>query len=430
MNSVIKREEEIKQMASISTVTCLDKLPIELIHNILNYLDSHDIFISLYNISRYINAILTAYDRYKLNFQSITMSHFYVNLHYINPYQVISLTLSNMDDTPGQFQLFLSLFSIKQFTCLQSLQLIQPPNPIVFNTILKDLHTFDSLKSLAIIHCQPSSVNHETFVFLSSFINTSKSLCRLYLSGALNSIFEYNLISSISHLHFNDNIFNTISLPTIVSQMPHLNSLNTSITSPMNYNYLPSLIHLTRLTITIFIHMKNSDLKILLNKLSTLTFLKIIANGKQWFNGHFWEQCLPLTLRTFQFNFCTQSIDINEQIIFETFQTSFWLDIKHWYVMLDYQMNPTMTHLYSLPYCDTQFYYRPLMDSTRKLHSSIPINKPYLNKVTTLTINLSTLITEVNIISIQNKTAKYLFDYFSVIYRYYHLHISFQIFLH
>jgi hypothetical protein len=163
--------------------------------------------------------------------------------------------------------------------------------------------------------------------------------------------------------------------------------------------------------------LKNSDLKILLNKLSTLTFLKIIANGKQWFNGHFWEQCLPLTLRTFQFNFCTQSIDINEQIIFETFQTSFWLDIKHWYVMLDYQMNPTMTHLYSLPYCDTQFYYRPSMDSTRKLRSSIPINQPYMNKVTTLTINLSTLITEVKILSIQNKTTKYLFDYFSVIYR-------------
>jgi hypothetical protein len=124
----------------------------------------------------------------------------------------------------------------------------------------------------------------------------------------------------------------------------------------------------------------------------SLVFFKIIANGKQWFNGHFWEECLPINLQIFQFNFCTQSIYINEQIIFETFQTSFWMNKKHWYVMLDYQMNPTMIHLYSLPYCDTQFYYRPTMNPNRKFRSSIKSN---MNNVTKLTVDLSTLITEV-----------------------------------
>jgi len=64
--------------------------------------------------------------------------------------------------------------------------------------------------------------------------------------------------------------------------------------------------------------------------------------------------------------------------------------------MLDYQRNSTMTHLYSLPYCDTQFYYRPSMDPKRKFRSSIPIDKPYLNNVTKLTVDLSTLLTESN----------------------------------
>ncbi|CAF2569976.1 unnamed protein product [Rotaria sp. Silwood2] len=322
------------------------------------------------------------------------MSHFYITLHHINPSQVISLTLSNMDDTPGQFQLFFSLFSIKQFIRLESLQLIQPLNPTNLNRILIDILTLESLKSLSIIHCQPSSVNQETFLLFSSLINTSASLRRLYLSGALNTIFHSKITSSVTHLCFNNNIFNSVTLENIVSRMPYLKSLNTAITLNMNYTYLSSPIHLTRLTMTIFININNSDLIILLNKMPSLVFFNITASGKQWFNGNFWEQHLPLTLRTFQFNFCTQSIHINTQIILETFQTPFWLKIKHWYVMLDCQMNQTMTHLYSLPYCDTQFYYRPSMNPTRKFRSSAPIVKPYMNNVKKLTIDFSTLITE------------------------------------
>lgn len=372
-----------------------DKLPIELIHKILNYLQSHDIFISFYNINPYINKIINIYDKYQLNFLSITMPNFYLTLNYINPCQVLCLTLSNMDDTPNQFQLFLSLFHLKQFSSLQSLQLIQPTNPLDLNKILIDLSTLNSLKSLSIIHCQPSSVNQQTFSIFSSYLNTTKILRRLYLSGTLNTIFEYNFLSSINYLYFNDNIFNTITLQTLTSRMPYLKILDTAITLNIKSIDLLSFIYLKRLTMTIFINLNNSDLKILFNQMSSLIFLKIFASGKQWFNGQFWEESLPANLQIFQFNFSAQSIYINEQSIIETFQTPFWLEKKHWHVMLDYQMNPTMIHLYSLPYCDTQFYYRPSMDPNRQFHSSIPITKSYLNNVTKLTVDLSTLITEV-----------------------------------
>jgi hypothetical protein len=411
----------------MSSMVSLDRLPIELIHKILNYLQTYDIFISLYNINTYINTIINTHDRYQLNFQSITRSNFDLILRYINPCQVISLTLSNMDDTPGQYQLFLSLFTVKQFLRLQTLRLIQPSNPIDLNQILTDLHTLDSLQSLSIIHCQPTSVNQQTFLILSSFLSSSTSLRRLYLSGTLNTLFEYRFLSSINHLYFNDNIFNTIPLQTIITRMPYLKSLDTAITSKINSIHLPSLIHLTRLTLTIFIEMKNSEMKILLHPMSSLLFLRIIANGKQWFNGHFWEECLPLNLRIFQFNFCTQSIHINEEIIFETFQTSFWMHRKHWYVILDYQMNPTMTHLYSLPYCDTQFYYRPTIDQNRKCRSSIPIKTSYLENVTKVTIDLSEFVTEVKFL--YKLRRKNLIDYFSRMH-YYHRRVSFRIFRH
>ena len=383
----------------MSSTIHLDKLPIELIHKILNYLSSNDIFISFYNINPSMNMILNTYDRYELIFQSINMSKFDLISHLVNPCQIISLTLSNMDDTPGQFQLFLSLFSIKQFIKLRTLQLIQPSNPIDFNQILTDLHTIKSLKSLSILHCQPSSVNQQTFILFSSLLSTSSSLRRLYLSGALNTIFEYDLTSSIDHLYFNDNLCNTVPLQIIISRMPYLKSLDTAITLNMNYNNLSSFNNLTRLTLTIFINMNDSDLKILLKHMPLLVYFKLIANGKQWFNGYYWEECLPLNLKIFQFNFSTQSIHINEQVIFETFQTSFWIDKKHWNVMLDYQMNPTMTHLYSLPYCDTQFYYRPSIDPTHQLRSLVPIDKSYMNNVTKLTLDLSAVMNEVKMMS-------------------------------
>ena len=380
----------------MSSILSFDKLPVELIYKILHYLHYHEIFSSFDNISTRMNDILNAYDRYRLNFQSISMSHFYITLNYMKPEQIISLTLSNMDDTPGLIQLFLSEFSIKEFIRLEFLELIQPTNPNHLNSILTDLPSLKSLMSLSIIHCPPSSVNQQTFENLTSFLRRSTSLRRLYLTGALNTAFEYQFISSIDRLFFNDNVFNTTPLSTILSSMPQLKSLETSITSHINAIALPSFNHLTRLSMIIFVNMTNSDMKNLLEKVSSLRYLKIIANGKQWFNGHFWEQSLPLDLIRFQFNFCTQSIHLNEEIIFETFQTPFWLQTKHWYVMLDYQMNPTMAHLYSLPYCDSQFYYRPSMDNERRCRSSSSLDRSYMMNVTKLTLDFSILVTESN----------------------------------
>ena len=414
-----------KRLIFPETMISLERFPIELIHQIFHYLHTDAIFLAFSNLNGSFNRIIDTYDRYQLNFQSKSRMNFDSILHSIHPNQVTALTLSNLDDTSGQFQLFLSIFSLKQFSRLQSLRLIQPSNPTDFNEILLDLHTLTSLRSLSILHCPPTSVNQQTFLIFSSFLNSSTSLQRLSLSGTLNNLFEHSFHSSITHLYFNDNIFNTIPLPLITNRMPLLKSLDTAITMKITPIYSPSFNHLTRLILTIFIEMKNIELKNLLNPISTLRSLKIIANGKQWFNGHFWEECLPINLKKFQFNFCTQSIHINEKLVFETFQTSFWLRRKHWYVMLDYQMNPTMIHLYSLPFCDTQFYYRPTMDANRTFQSSIPWKKPYLNRVNSLTVDLSTLINEVRVVERRNRRNR--IGGFRIIGRYHH-RISLRIF--
>ena len=109
---------------------------------------------------------------------------------------------------PGQFQLFFSVFSIKQFIHLESLQLIQPLNPLNLNRILLDARQLNFLQVLSILHCQQSNVNQETFVILASLIDDSISLRRLQLSGTFNTLFHYQFSSTVKHLYFNNNIFN------------------------------------------------------------------------------------------------------------------------------------------------------------------------------------------------------------------------------
>ena len=382
-------------------IVSFERLPIELIHQIFHYLHTDEIFQGVMNLNHSLDRIVHTYDRYQLNFQSIERTRFGFILQHIHPSQVIALTLSNVDETPGEFQLFLKRFSLRQFFRLQSLRLIQPSNPTDLNGILVNLHTLASLRSLAILHCSSSSVNAQTFDILSSFLQSSTSLQRLSLSGTVNDLFEHSFHSSIDHLYFNESIFNTIPLSIITTRMPFLKSLDTAITLKSNpIQSSPSFNHLTRLILTIFIEMKPTNMNNLLESLSKLTFLKLIANGQQWFNGQFWEDSLPENLRTFQFNFSAQAMEINEDnSLLKTFQTDFWLHQKHWYVMLDYQMNSTMIHLYSLPFCDAHFYYRPTMDLTRTFRSSIPLEKSYLDHVTLLTVDLSTLINEVRLIS-------------------------------
>ncbi|CAF5133175.1 unnamed protein product, partial [Rotaria magnacalcarata] len=103
---------------------CLDQLPIEIFHQIFYHLWAHEILYSFHTINDYLNNIITHYDNYLINFESIRKSDFDHVCRHIRPNQVISLVLSDATETPNQFELFQSFFSIEQFTRLRALKLI------------------------------------------------------------------------------------------------------------------------------------------------------------------------------------------------------------------------------------------------------------------------------------------------------------------
>ena len=133
---------------STEIIPYLDILPVELLYHIINYLDANTILISFRYVCKRFYLISNVYDEYKLNLNSCRKSNFYHFCRIINPLNIISLILSDDDQTPGQINLFLTFFNLQQFHSLRSLTLLEIDDSNL-NTILKDL-TFLSLTSLTI----------------------------------------------------------------------------------------------------------------------------------------------------------------------------------------------------------------------------------------------------------------------------------------
>ena len=126
----------------------LNKFPSEIFHLIFQYLWAHEILYSFGNISSYIDNILSNYQNYRINFESIRKSHFDLVCRQMRPEQVVSLILSDKSETPNLSELFWSLFSIKQFRRLRSLKLIEIEDDV--ESYVLDLSELPHLMSLEI----------------------------------------------------------------------------------------------------------------------------------------------------------------------------------------------------------------------------------------------------------------------------------------
>jgi hypothetical protein len=125
-----------------------DRLPVELLHSLFVYFSSHEIVLTFSDVSGYIDGVILTYPTWELNFQSIRRDHFDLICRYIQPKNVISLTLSDDIDTPGQSELFFSHFQLEEFTHLRSLTLVKiEAHSLVL--VFSHLHKLKQLSSLS-----------------------------------------------------------------------------------------------------------------------------------------------------------------------------------------------------------------------------------------------------------------------------------------
>ena len=354
------------------STSSLDKLPVELLHRILDHVDPETALLSFASVCRYFRTIIHSYNQLKLDFRSMTKRAFHQVRHLIQPNDVTSLTLSNDHRTAGQISLFLSLFDIHAFTRLRSVTLIQINNtnlvvfiahistcPLISLSIIKGEHdgsitkidTFSLLVSCPIRHLTLSQST--PFVDIKNILIYFPCLQTLVLDGFLLTENVQQPVDPIP------------GLSKLKSLVIHFHSSNHDTVASLLL-HTPSLTHL---------------------KLSGFTIgYTSLCNGDWWIE--FIRKQLPL-LQSFQFylnkRIRQQEVACDIESIIMSFKTPFWIE-KRWYVTCDYYQDTRELHLYTIPICKPMIVYK---SPTKKISCSNYTNEiPHvMNDVRSLTVN-------------------------------------------
>ena len=206
---------------------CLfDRLPVELLHTLFEYFLAHEILLIFADVSNHVDAVLQSYSAYLFNLKSIQKAHFDLLCHHIRSKQIISLTLSDDDDTPGQSELFFSRFQIEKFTQLRSLTLIH----IEFDSLKLIFSNLDNLDQLCSFSFDDESIRHPYTArikpapcCLTNFITSRlPQLNRLHLNSS-------NFLTSLLFPHLRHLKLETCSsyeLKTVLQHASQLKSLS------------------------------------------------------------------------------------------------------------------------------------------------------------------------------------------------------------
>ncbi|UJR22859.1 hypothetical protein I4U23_025888 [Adineta vaga] len=343
-----------------------DTLPIEILHQICNYLDCETIFFSLRSVCKRFYSVANSYHDYNFNFESISKENFHLLCQMIPFQQVVSLTLSNKDQTHGQISLFLSLFNLNQFTRLRSLKLlhIAPDHLNVLLTLISQV----PLTSLS-IHCQIFTLQLNTALNLLSATIEQSFLEKLDLHMFRTDVpqFQWPKNSALKHLR----IRHSLTLEQfyfILECSPYLEDviLKDFNVTETSFHYSKTFLQLKSLICTDGYNQMNK-LDECLSWTPSLVHLKLVGHGSLFnsvFDGYRWEQLittkLPLLNKFEVFLWVLTDVHYdtnNIEEIVSSFRTQFWLENIHCSLICDYITYLHKLILYSIPICYSYFQY-------------------------------------------------------------------------
>ncbi|CAF3320750.1 unnamed protein product [Rotaria sp. Silwood2] len=300
----------------------LNRFPIEIFHMIFDYFWCHEILHSFFDTSNYLNDILSNYDKYRINGQSIIKSDFDFICHFILPNQIISLILSDEKETPYQSELFFSDFQIGYYTRLRALKLIGLNDD--GEEIFMNLHHVQSLVSLEINIRIDLPFIKQLPPLKKLIINIPSNIQFDILPSIITVSFKYLQDFSLSYCTLT-------ALQHFFSQMPQLKSFKTSLLF-FNSEELNVLSHIHQVQPTP-INLISFSLSI------KAPFENRLLNANRW--EKFIIEHLP---KLINFDFKFFSGNINDKVL-NRYRSSFWLN-KHWYVAI----NLNLSLLFTVPY--------------------------------------------------------------------------------
>ena len=127
--------------------TYFDRLPVELLHTIFQYMTHCDTVWSCYGISSYVNEVVEDFCWSQMNLRSVPKDCFDLVCDHLDVQRLTSLILSEDVDTPGQVALFFTRFPLREIINLRSLTLLSVTNHEL-SLILDDLPQLEYLHSL------------------------------------------------------------------------------------------------------------------------------------------------------------------------------------------------------------------------------------------------------------------------------------------
>ncbi|CAF4673218.1 unnamed protein product [Rotaria sp. Silwood2] len=316
-------------------------LPVELFQRIFDYLDTRTILLSLGYVCTRLRTITNTYQKLVVDLRWISKSDFYHMCHILRPENVVSLFLSDDDETPGQVGLFLSLFDIHQFTRLRSLAVFSNDD----DNIDKILNYTSRCSLISLSIEQSASLNHRNTMLNLLLSTMSRSTLRkftctnnlLYIDS-----FQWPKESNLKYLTIDH--CTRKDLCTILRHLLHLQTMvlrHFNLDIHTEYEYLSTTYpQLTSLTMQqLFFSMDKIESFLYLTP--SLVHLRLEGCADDAiFNGSRWETLIRtklLSLNQFEFSFRSQNYRVVKMNATQ-FRTPFWLNEKHWpiYCIYDY----------------------------------------------------------------------------------------------
>ena len=347
-------------------ITSLETLPAELLYRIADYLDVQTVLLSFRYVCTKFHTIVDQSYRRELHLSSgLARNDFDRLCSWINPSTLLSITLLNNEETPGQILLFFSRFHLEQFIRLRSLTLIdidaQDCQTILRHTRAK------SLKKLS-LQLQGKR-NRPILEFLSEFICRS-DLQSLTLNTFAHSIEEIFLCAQSELQHLTIGVCTYEEYQTILRSCPQLRTLVLDDCWINEDNFVEVSCSSSSL-ISLAIKETNrsiSQLHHLLSLTPSLRSLQLVnssSTGHCLIHGGKWEEFLRekfSQLTQFDFLFYRRSLKTftsHAEIdsVLGSFRSVFWLEEKRWFVTYDYVKQIHQTRFYSIPYPITAFEY-------------------------------------------------------------------------
>jgi hypothetical protein len=318
-------------------------------------------------MSVYLNNVLSSYNHYLVNLESIRKSHFDLICRNIRPEQVILLILSDKKDTPNESQLFRSFFSIEQFIHLRALKFIKLDDD--GESFFSDLYKIEHLVSfeidvkinLPLIRISPILERLTINIPSGIYFDLDPSIAMIQLEQL-----RHLSLSNCSCKQLQKIFYRAIRLTSLKVCLTFLNaeeidtftnfhqeqttkfslvSLSLSINAAGEYRNHVKYIHFPFFSGHTIMQMHLERFLAPLQRLRRLELITSHGAEHQFLDAYRWEifiiEHFPQLL-TFNFKFFSRNIDRN---VIDQYRRPFWLD-KHWYVACD----SSNSFLYTVPY--------------------------------------------------------------------------------